>query len=306
MDLILKGLQIAESAHGLFVDDEKEKMAELQRQKDAREDRRLALQEQREAGVQQRFEATQAAQQERFEKTQAQQKAQAEQTMAFRREQAQFNKEVKENLQKEKVEKESRKQALALGDRVEVPQDLLGQIDALERTIGFELETYDPRTNQAVMSDTGETARVDIGGVSIPGLGRFGLGSDAQSRIAAIFNRTLKDRSGAAVTEPELLRLQTEFGQGLLNTEEQLITALKEYKAASLKELKTIEGRFDPEIVQLLHDNGGFTSIGFGPTAQEAQAELQRRRMQEQSAGMPPAGLRAPGTQAPGLMIPRR
>lgn len=49
---------------------------------------------------------------------------------------------------------------------------------------------------------------------------------DARQDISKLFNMTLKDRSGAAVTNQELDRLKKEFGQGLLKSPQSLITAI--------------------------------------------------------------------------------
>ncbi len=49
----------------------------------------------------------------------------------------------------------------------------------------------------------------------------------ARQDIAKLFNITLKDRSGAAVTNQELERLKKEFGQGLFKSPGQLLTAIQ-------------------------------------------------------------------------------
>lgn len=49
---------------------------------------------------------------------------------------------------------------------------------------------------------------------------------EARQAVQKLFNITLKDRSGAAVTNQELERLKKEFGQGIFKTPEQLRTAL--------------------------------------------------------------------------------
>ena len=313
MDILLKGLTIAEKAHGIFTSgDEKKALeerraqaAKLAQEKHELAEKRLLAQEKRAEGVEARFLKTQEAQEKRFVRTQEQAAQLKREQMEFRRELAQEKKARDERLETARIDKETRTAVKELGKRVEVPQDLLTQIDELERTIGFELETYDPASNTAVFSD-GKSKKVDIGGVSIPGMGRFGLGSDAESRMSAIFNRVLKDRSGAAVTETELLRLQNEFGKGNLNTEEQLINAMKRYKAASIRELKSIEGFFEPIVVQTANEHGGFTSFRFGPSPEEAMAEIQRRRAQQGETAEVP-GLNPPGGAAPvvpGLRAP--
>lgn len=49
---------------------------------------------------------------------------------------------------------------------------------------------------------------------------------EARQAVQKLFNITLKDRSGAAVTNQELERLRKEFGQGVFKTPDQLRTAL--------------------------------------------------------------------------------
>lgn len=49
----------------------------------------------------------------------------------------------------------------------------------------------------------------------------------ARQDVAKLFNITLKDRSGAAVTNQELERLKKEFGTGMFKAEGQLIGAIK-------------------------------------------------------------------------------
>lgn len=48
----------------------------------------------------------------------------------------------------------------------------------------------------------------------------------ARQAVSKLFNITLKDRSGAAVTYQELERLKKEFGQGVFKTPEQLMNAI--------------------------------------------------------------------------------
>lgn len=50
---------------------------------------------------------------------------------------------------------------------------------------------------------------------------------DARQDVSKLFNITLKDRSGAAVTNQELERLKKEFGQGLFKNPDQLLTAIQ-------------------------------------------------------------------------------
>lgn len=108
---------------------------------------------------------------------------------------------------------------------------------------------------------------VDLPGVSVPGLGRFTIGNQPaqtlESAMATVFNTELKDRSGAAVTTPELERLKTEFGQGKFNTESQMISALQRYKKLAYQALKNAEARYESPIVDEYKARGGITSDSF-------------------------------------------
>jgi hypothetical protein len=54
--------------------------------------------------------------------------------------------------------------------------------------------------------------------------------TDARQAVSKLFNITLKDRSGAAVTIPELERLKKEFGSGVFKKPEQLREAITKAK----------------------------------------------------------------------------
>lgn len=54
---------------------------------------------------------------------------------------------------------------------------------------------------------------------------------DARQDVQKLFNIVLKDRSGAAVTNQELQRLQTEFSKGLIKTPEALVAAIGKAKS---------------------------------------------------------------------------
>lgn len=76
-------------------------------------------------------------------------------------------------------------------------------------------------------------------------------GKEVAEQFQGILNITLKDRSGAAVTNPEFERLKAELGAGLFSTEADLMRALdrigeivEEHKIAQM-------ARFDPEAVSL-------------------------------------------------------
>lgn len=129
-----------------------------------------------------------------------------------------------------------------------------GDIKNIEDILGHNLDTYDSKTE----SFSGE--KVDAPGISVPLIGRVSLmgtkAEDFSSSFNGIFNKLLKQRSGAAVTNPELSRLRSEFAAGLFNTEEKMITALHRYKKALRKTLLQHE-KAVPEAAERFRAQGG-------------------------------------------------
>jgi hypothetical protein len=142
-------------------------------------------------------------------------------------------------------------------------QDLLNSYQILESELGSPLENYD--ASGEILKKDGKP--VDLPGVSIPGVGRTSFYSDKAQRLSSaaerIFNVTLKDRSGAAVTTPEMDRLRNEYMSGRFNTETQLIKAMQNYKQAALTALKNKEAGYSPDVLKNYAEAGGVTSGTF-------------------------------------------
>lgn len=162
-------------------------------------------------------------------------------------------------------------------------QDAARTIGEVESQLGFVLDDYDAKTGKV----GGES--VDMPGVSVPGFGRLSFYSgeartldDTASRL---FNLELKDRSGAAVTTPELDRLKREYSQGKYNTEGELLGAMQRYKRALSSKMRDIEAA-NPKAAARYAEYGGTTSRslsagtgargagpvgGFGPSANASE-----------------------------------
>lgn len=155
-----------------------------------------------------------------------------------------------------------------LGKDLQSGQESLAAISAVEGQLGFKLEEFDPKTG------TVGGKPVDLPGISVPVVGRIsGYDTEArtlQSRAAKVFNTELKDRSGAAVTDSELERLKTEFAAGKYNTEEELIGALRDYKAAAIRAMKNQEARYSPAALEAYEKQGGATSKAASGVQNEA------------------------------------
>lgn len=145
-------------------------------------------------------------------------------------------------------------------------QAILAAVNNVEQEIktltgqkDFSLDSYDP-----VKETYGNGKTIDLPGVSIPLYGRSTLmqgdAKQLEGSIARVFNTELKDRSGAAVTTPEMERLKSEFGAGRYNNENEMIGALKRYKDLALQELQNREAGYSPDIKKQYEQQGGVTS----------------------------------------------
>lgn len=92
-------------------------------------------------------------------------------------------------------------------------------------------------------------------------------GRDVRQSVAALFNTVLKDRSGAAVTDPELERLKKEFGDGTMKTEADLRNGVAKYRARLEQIIKNRNAGTDETARQEYVRRGGrdFDSIGRSP-----------------------------------------
>lgn len=146
-------------------------------------------------------------------------------------------------------------------------QAIQTSLQELETKIPFKLEDYDfkTKTTTTIDPDTGKQVRkaVDLPGVSVPGIGRVsaysGEARDFRSAFQNIFNQILKIRSGAAVTDPEFIRLQREYAEGRFNAEPEMVNALQRLKRVQKRSFKNTESAFKPEVVDSYRQAGGQT-----------------------------------------------
>lgn len=90
-----------------------------------------------------------------------------------------------------------------------------------------------------------------------------------KAKIARLFNITLKDRSGSAVTTPELDRLKEEFGAGAFKTDTDFINAFNVYKGIINKIIKQQLAGYDPRALETWINQGGITQIGSNALREE-------------------------------------
>jgi len=166
---------------------------------------------------------------------------------------------AKEAAKMEKSAQVLEKDVQKLSDKLGNAQELSNALDNVNAKLGFNLD--EAEIKDGILKVKGK--EVDLPGVSIPAYGRVAFWEGArelESAVAKVFNTELKDRSGAAVTTPELERLKIEFGSGKFNSESDLVQALKDYKLMVAKELKNREAGFRPEVVETYKERGGATS----------------------------------------------
>lgn len=105
---------------------------------------------------------------------------------------------------------------------------------------------------------------------NIPGYGQTGMlpdymlsyeGKSARSALGRLFNITLKDRSGAAVTEPELERLKQEFSTGKFKTDEDIRSAYNRALKILKDHTQSILASYPKEVQEKYFEQG---AKGFG------------------------------------------
>lgn len=171
---------------------------------------------------------------------------------------------MQETKKNEAIDKKTQK----LQADLQSSQNVATTIDSIEQELGFNLDDID---------STGKIKgkSIDIPGVSIPGIGRttfYSTGArDLDSTMSKLFNVELKNRSGVAVTPPELQNLKKEFNEGKFNTEEEKLKAMKRFKEGLKKAFANIEAGYPKEVVSEYQDRGGFTSNRFSGTSESVQ-----------------------------------
>lgn len=165
------------------------------------------------------------------------------------------------------------------GKEVAGVSDVVSAIKKVEKNLGFRLDDAKFDENNELMAK-GE--KVDLPGVSLPGIGRLsaysGDARELNNAVSSIFNQELKDRSGAAISNNEMARLKDEFAQGKYSTEAEMVKALKDYKRATAAAIRTHEARFRPEAVSRFKERGGMTSDDIMPMKNKTAAAVVRRQ----------------------------
>ena len=107
-------------------------------------------------------------------------------------------------------------------------------------------------------------------GENIPGYGRAGslwpdflAGDDGRAlrqAVQKLLNIKIKQRSGAAVTPPEFVRLVKEFGAGGFKTEKQFLQGLQQARDSYLEQIKNVNSGYKPEVRNTYYSNNNLDS----------------------------------------------
>lgn len=89
-------------------------------------------------------------------------------------------------------------------------------------------------------------------------------GKSTRSAFARLFNTTLKDRSGVAVTLPELERLKQEFNTGTFKTDKDLKNALNRFERILSIQIQSTLAGYPAEVIEQYKANGGLPQFNLG------------------------------------------
>ena len=120
-------------------------------------------------------------------------------------------------------------------------------------SIGSDFATYGWTDSLNVVQEVDDIIKESGGDIAGVGAGAFlpdifkgTEGRKNRAVLQKLFNIVLKDRSGAAVTEPELDRLKEEFSSGLFKTDQDYINAFKIYKRILNNTISQAKAAYDP------------------------------------------------------------
>jgi len=151
----------------------------------------------------------------------------------------------------------------------EIPSPTLGsdniKKEAFDKKVLDLSETMQSQNYTETLAVLNEVKQLTQGG-NIAGFGQTGSlpdfmltqkGVDTRSAFARLFNTTLKDRSGVAVTLPELERLKQEFNTGALKTDKDLMNALNRFERILSAEITSTLAGYPKEVIDQYKANGG-------------------------------------------------
>lgn len=120
----------------------------------------------------------------------------------------------------------------------------------------------------AVLNEVKQLTQDGIAGFgatgSLPDFMLTPAGKSTRSAFARLFNTTLKDRSGVAVTLPELERLKQEFNTGTFKTDKDLKNALNRFERILSIQIQSTLAGYPAEVIEQYKANGGLPQFNLG------------------------------------------
>lgn len=219
-----------------------------------------------------------------FEKFQAAKNPFAAANLGIRQEVLQNQQDKEKRIEAQNIDSKVQ----ALGKEAKPIKSVLNTYDVLEKQLGFNLDSYNRKTNKAIDKD-GKEIDVDIPGMTNPLTGkRFtaydmtGAAQSLDSTMQAIMNLDIKQFAGSAVSAQEMERIQRAYAAGAFRTDADKLEALKKFRTLMREGLKDTEAGYSPEVQQKYRQNrpssGAPAVKGTAPTqaGDPSQDALQR------------------------------
>ena len=218
-----------------------------------------------------------------FEKFQAAKNPFAAANLGIRQEVLQNQQDKEKRIEAQNIDSKVQ----ALGKEAKPIKSVLNTYDVLEKQLGFNLDSYNRKTNKAIDKD-GKEIDVDIPGMTNPLTGKritaydmTGAAQSLDSTMQAIMNLDIKQFAGSAVSAQETERIQRAYAAGAFREDADKIDALQKFRQLMREGLKDTEAGYSPEVQQKYRQNrpqGAGAVKGTAPTqaGDPSQDALQR------------------------------
>lgn len=173
-------------------------------------------------------------------------------------EQAAENKKLLQELAtRDKADKDTRTGVRQLGQALEKAN--LPEADAVLSAVEQAIEKS-PNLTEFLAGPKSAIPDAALG--AVPGLKNAPEIREGRQAFQKLFNITLKNRSGAAVTNPEFERLKAEFANGVWKTPEQLQAGVNQARGIIQRHYASVSAGYGPDVVNAYNDNLGAMGLG--------------------------------------------
>lgn len=161
--------------------------------------------------------------------------------------------QIQQQAAEAKTAQQGQKNVQQLGTALERAN--LPEADATLRAVEDAVQKT-PNLAKYLVGPLAKTPDIAVGALT-PGMSKEEADAIRNGRQAAakLFNITLKNRSGAAVTVPEFERLKQEFGSGMWNTPEQFINGLRQARSIIANHYRSVASGFGADALNAYNQN---------------------------------------------------